>query len=410
MLLFLAAMFLAAATTAALQGQPAASPLPIRPRSRLCMCSPSATVDAPEFPPGFDPNDGDWRTWKGARTQLLAQDWAPSWSTAYGTEIREPDSCSTLEVCMDELEAVLQTFDFDTSTDEEVAECERAVFGSLRIEARQLASSWLTADLVHSRILQHQMLPDALAALMSSKLYEPSASRSRGNDSGGLSKAEQALRDTVSRVYHMPEVRRAVVSDLVKVLVVDPAADGLLQPMLFFKGFHALATYRAAHALWNDGSVASRGAALMLQSRASELFDVDIHPAATIGNGMMLDHAHGVVIGSTARIGSDVYMLHGVTLGATGKPLPPGTKRHPTVGSRVVLGAGSTVLGDIAIGDDCTVGAAAIVTKPVADGETVVGVNKIVSRPPPQTPPPEAPSSDQPIPVDEAAYTWMYDI
>jgi len=181
-----------------------------------------------------------------------------------------------------------------------------------------------------------------------------------------------------------------------------------------------------------DGSAASRGAALMLQSRASELFDVDIHPGATIGNGMMLDHAHGVVIGSTAIIGSDVYCLHGVTLGATGKPVPSGTKRHPTIGSRVVMGAGSTVLGDITIGDDCTVGAAAIVTKVVPAGETVVGVNQIVRRRVKEetpvsvvSPPLAAEQSASPAPSVTSAvvvpppsvaadedddYTWLYSI
>ena len=141
----------------------------------------------------------------------------------------------------------------------------------------------------------------------------------------------------------------------------------------------------------------------MLQSRCAELFSVDIHPAATIGNGVMLDHATGIVIGSTAVVGSDVYMLHGVTLGATGRPTG-GRKRHPTVGSRCVLGAGATVLGDIAVGDGCTVGAAAIVTKAVPDDSTVVGVNKVVSRD-------DVPPSKQdgaPTPVDD--YTWLYDI
>ena len=112
-----------------------------------------------------------------------------------------------------------------------------------------------------------------------------------------------------------------------------------------------------------------------------------------------VDHATGVVIGSTAIVGSDVYMLHGVTLGATGKPTG-GKKRHPTVGSRVVLGAGSTVLGNIAIGSDCTVGAAAIVTKDAPDGTTVVGINKVVSRA--DVPKEDAAKSDD--------YTWYFDI
>ena len=108
----------------------------------------------------------------------------------------------------------------------------------------------------------------------------------------------------------------------------------------------------------------------------------------------MLDHATGVVVGSTAVLGSDLYCLHGVTLGATGKPTF-GAKRHPTVGSRCVLGASSTVLGDVKVGDDCTVGASAIVTRDIPDAATVVGVNKLVEKK-------DSKSDDK--------YTWYYDI
>jgi serine O-acetyltransferase len=153
--------------------------------------------------------------------------------------------------------------------------------------------------------------------------------------------------------------------------------------------------------MWSEGGAANQGAALMLQSRISELFGVDIHPGAVIGNGVMLDHATGIVIGSTAIVGSDVYMLHGVTLGATGKPTG-GKKRHPTIGSRVILGAGCTVLGDVTVADGSTVGALGIVTKDVPEGSTVIGVNKIVSRPEPATA--ETPAAKQ----DD--YTWYYDI
>jgi len=190
---------------------------------------------------------------------------------------------------------------------------------------------------------------------------------------------------------------RCITSDLVKVLIVDPAADGVLQPLLFFKGFHALATHRVAHALWTSGSEADAGAALMLQSRVSECFGVDIHPGASMGPGIMFDHATGVVVGGTAVLGSDIYVLHQVTLGATGKPMG-GKKRHPTVGDRCTLGAGCTVLGDIEVGDGATVGAAAIVTRDVPADATVVGVNKLV----------EKKSLETEGDIDE--FTWFYDI
>ena len=125
---------------------------------------------------------------------------------------------------------------------------------------------------------------------------------------------------------------------------------------------------------------------------------------ATIGNGVMLDHASGIVIGSTAIVGSDVYMLHGVTLGATGKPTF-GAKRHPTIGSCVVIGAGATVLGDVMVGNGCTVGAAAIVTKSVPDGSTVIGVNKLVSKPDTKVK-----SEDDEQAEEEDAYTWFFNI
>ena len=372
---------------------------------------------APQFPEGWDPNAysdirtsgsiGDSRNWAAALGNMAvgAADWS---SMATATAAADP---------LRDLNKLLETFDFDNSTDEDVLACEREVFKSVKKEAGELTGSWLTSGLVQSCVLRHPSLPDALAALLSGKVHEPLpgafAYSSVGGTRAEVATAEEALRDTMKRIFCEPAVRRAIVSDLVKVLVVDPAADGLLQPMLFFKGFHALTTYRVGHSLWCDGSPASRGAALMLQSRAAELFGVDIHPGASIGNGVMLDHASGIVIGSTAVVGSDVYMLHGTTLGATGKPTF-GAKRHPTIGSRVVLGAGCTVLGDITVGDDCTVGAAGIVTKDVPAGSTVVGVNKIVSR---EEPPPDseaAAKSAEPslanVKVSDDDYTWMYDI
>lgn len=329
-------------------------------------------MSSPAFPEGFDPNyfPADTRTYAGAIAKPPMKD-------------GEIGVCVKDDSPMGEVECLLPTFDFDTSTETKVAEVEAAVFECLEREAAALTGSWLTSSLVQRCVLKHTSLPDALAVLLSGKVHETLPGALAYSTAGGSraesATAEEALRETMARRLSEPAVRRAIVSDLLKVIVVDPAADGLLQPYLFFKGFHALATHRVAHSLWLDGSAASQGAALLLQSRCAELFSVDIHPAATIGNGVMLDHASGIVIGSTAIVGSDVYMLHGVTLGATGKPTG-GRKRHPTVGSRVVLGAGSAVLGDVRVGDGCTVGASAIVTKEVPDGATVIGVNNVVKR------------------------------
>jgi serine O-acetyltransferase len=287
------------------------------------------------------------------------------------------------------LESALRGFDFASSSDDEVAAIAARLMEQLKREAAPLSESPLTAALA-DRVLLHDSLPGALANVLASKMVRKDHT-SKGTE---VSRAEAAaLCKTMKSVYASPPVLRAVVADLIKCFLVDPAADGLLQPMLFFKGFHALQVYRVAHMLWGRGGTADQAAALMLQSRVSEAFSIDIHPGATIGNGVMLDHATGVVIGSTAILGDDIYMLHQVTLGATGKPTF-GAKRHPTVGSRCVLGASSTVLGDVTVGDGCTVGASAIVTRDVPDDTTVVGVNKLVQK--------KDPESDE--------YTWYYDI
>lgn len=117
---------------------------------------------------------------------------------------------------------------------------------------------------------------------------------------------------------------------------------------------------------------------MLIQSQVSTLWGLDLHPGAVIGPGVMFDHATGIVVGATAVIEGDAYILHGVTLGTSGKPMPHGGKRHPTVGRGASLGAHATVLGDIGVGAGATVGAGAVVTRDVPDGATVVGVNKVL--------------------------------
>jgi serine O-acetyltransferase len=167
----------------------------------------------------------------------------------------------------------------------------------------------------------------------------------------------------------------------------------LLQPFLFFKGFHATQVQRVSHCLWKRGDFESRCTALALQSRISEIWAVDMHPGAVLGRGLFLDHAHAVVIGETAQIGERCTMLHGVTLGGTGKD-NSGERRHPSIGDDCVIGAGSTILGDIRIGDRCVVGAQAVVTKDVDDDRTAVGLNRILE--------PEAKAEGVPFQAEEA--------
>ena len=148
----------------------------------------------------------------------------------------------------------------------------------------------------------------------------------------------------------------------------DPACDRYLQPVLFFKGFHAIQTHRLAHWLWNEGR---QDFALYLQSRSSAVFQTDIHPAVPFGKGIFLDHATGLVIGMTALVEDDVSILQGVTLGGTGKETGD---RHPKIRRGVMIGAGAKVLGNIEIGACSRVAAGSVVLKPVPAGVTVAGV------------------------------------
>jgi serine O-acetyltransferase len=157
-------------------------------------------------------------------------------------------------------------------------------------------------------------------------------------------------------------------ADAMAVFDRDPACTRLIEPLLYFKGFHALQTYRLGHALWKAGR---RDLALYLQSRASEVFQVDINPAAVIGKGIFLDHATSIVIGSTVVIEDDVSMLQGVTLGGTGKEIGD---RHPKIRRGVLLGAGAKVLGNIEVGHCSRVASGSVVLQAVPHNKTVAGV------------------------------------
>lgn len=164
----------------------------------------------------------------------------------------------------------------------------------------------------------------------------------------------------------------AVRADALAVVKRDPACDTLLEVVLFMKGFASLVIHRAARREWkpNDGGGGTRFAALLLQSQASSAFGVDIHPAAQIGAGVMFDHASGIVVGETAVIGDGTTILHGVTLGGTGKE---NGDRHPKVGKDVLIGAGTKILGNIHIGDRVKIGAGSVVLRAIPSGATAVG-------------------------------------
>ena len=169
----------------------------------------------------------------------------------------------------------------------------------------------------------------------------------------------------------LAEVRR----DTDSILDRDPAARSRIETMLTYPGLHAVWAYRVAHRLWGQDH---RLVARLVSSGARRITGVDIHPAATLGQGLFIDHAVGVVIGETAEVGEDVTIYQGVTLGGTS--LERG-KRHPTVGDRVVIGAGAKVLGPLLVGDDARIGANSVVVRDVPAGSVVVGVpGQIIAR------------------------------
>ena len=182
-----------------------------------------------------------------------------------------------------------------------------------------------------------------------------------------------AMEPLLSGVFEQhPLVVHAATRDLLAMFERDPACFSPLEPLLFFKGFLALTTYRVSHQLWQDKR---RWLALYLQSIASEAFSVDIHPAARIGCGILLDHATSFVVGETAIIEDDVSILHEVTLGGTGKD---SGNRHPIVRSGVLIGAGAKILGRVEIGTGAKIGAGSVVLNDVPPHKTVAGVPAVV--------------------------------
>jgi serine O-acetyltransferase len=167
---------------------------------------------------------------------------------------------------------------------------------------------------------------------------------------------------------HSPAIGDAFRADIVATFDRDPATNRFIEPVLYFKGFHAIETHRLAHWLWNKGR---KDFAYYLQSRASSALQSDINPAARIGRGIFLDHATGLVVGETAVIEDDVSILHGVTLGGTGKE---SGDRHPKIRHGVLIGAGATILGNIEVGHCARIAAGSVVVHSVPHNVTVAGV------------------------------------
>lgn len=177
------------------------------------------------------------------------------------------------------------------------------------------------------------------------------------------------LIETFSRAVEAdPAIGQAIRADISAVVERDPACDRFIEPFLYFKGFHAIQTHRLAHWLWGQGE---RDFAFYLQSRSSDLFQTDIHPAARFGQGILLDHATGLVVGETAVVEDEVSLLQDVTLGGTGKEH---NDRHPKIRRGAMIGAGAKILGNIEVGAFARIAAGSVVLRPVDAYSTVAGV------------------------------------
>lgn len=218
----------------------------------------------------------------------------------------------------------------------------------------------LLGNMLADVVLSRRSLDDAVAARLARKLARSDMNRDD---------LEPLIR-TVLRAN--PLVAHLMAADLKAVVERDAACRNPLEPLLFFKGFHALCAHRIACELWQQERTMT---SLLFQSIASEVFAIDIHPAARMGCGILLDHGTGVVIGETAIVENDVSMLHEVTLGGTGKQE---SDRHPVVRSGVLIGAGAKVLGRVEIGECAKIAASSVVLDDVPPHTTVAGVPAVV--------------------------------
>ncbi len=212
------------------------------------------------------------------------------------------------------------------------------------------------ASFLHNTVLRHHTLCEALGFLLADKL-------------GCQALSPLTLQEVFAEAFCSDSgITAAVARDLEAIFARDPVCQSHLQALLFYKGFHALSAWRVAHWLWQQDR---KALAYFLQNRISMIFAVDIHPAATIGSGVMLDHATGIVIGETATVADDVSILQDVTLGGTGKEVGD---RHPKIGAGVLLGPGSKILGNILVGRCAQIAAGSVILKPVPDCALMAGV------------------------------------
>ena len=231
------------------------------------------------------------------------------------------------------------------------------IWAQIRSEAQAaMKAEPALGSFIYATVLNHQMLEESVCHRLAQRLNHTDV------DAGLIA---QTFQSVLESDVDLGTIFRA---DLGAVYDRDPACTRFLDPLLYFKGFHALVTQRFAHALWKGGR---RDFALYLQSQSSRMFGVDIHPAAHFGKGIMLDHATGLVVGETASVGDNCSFLHGVTLGGSGKEKGD---RHPKIGDNVLIGAGAKVLGNIKVGACSRIAAGSVVLSDVPPNVTVAGV------------------------------------
>lgn len=231
------------------------------------------------------------------------------------------------------------------------------IWSTIREEAKQQAAGEpILASFYHATILNHSSLEDALSFHLANKLESAAASAMQVREVVQLALNSDAT------------IGQAMRADLTAIKDRDSACDNLSTPFLFFKGFHALQAHRVGHWLWNNHR---KDMALFLQNRISSVFSVDLHPAARIGKGIMLDHATGIVVGETAVVEDNVSIMQSVTLGGTGKE---SGDRHPKIRAGVMIGPGAKILGNIEVGQGAKICAGSVVLKPVKAHTVVAGV------------------------------------
>lgn len=220
------------------------------------------------------------------------------------------------------------------------------------------------ASFYYASILNHASMAEALAFNLALRLDSPTLSASLLKDV-----CKQALTSDGA-------IREATEADCAAYYERDPACDRYSMPLLYFKGYQAIQAHRVANWLWCNGR---RSLALYIQNRIACVFAVDIHPAARLGKGIMLDHATGVVLGETTRVGDNVSLLHGVVLGGSGCG---SGQRHPIIGDGVLIGAGAKLLGRISVGEGSKIASNSVVLCDVPPGTTYAGVPaRMVGRP-----------------------------